>query len=167
MRSCRRESQLTLPGPVQGNSLTQLLKVQVVRLPTRQDSLVDYGRVVHVRDGLVRRPLVRRSGPFPCWADRRLGEAAGQRQLVSWRANDGRSERQRAHENLPFRALAQRFGVSAWTAHRLCAGLHSPLAESIASHNSRDASQSERQIQHSNIDHIHNLSWRQTRPESV
>src|SRR6266849_2630130 len=29
--------------------------------------------------------------------------------------------RQRVHEKLPFRALAEKFGVSVWTAHRLCA----------------------------------------------
>ena len=32
--------------------------------------------------------------------------------------------RRRAHENLPFRELAKEFGVSLWTAHRLCAGRH-------------------------------------------
>ena len=30
--------------------------------------------------------------------------------------------RQRAREKLPFRTLAKKFGVSVWTAHRLCAG---------------------------------------------
>jgi DNA invertase Pin-like site-specific DNA recombinase len=30
--------------------------------------------------------------------------------------------KQRAHENLPLRTLAKKFGVSVWTAHRLCAG---------------------------------------------
>ena len=30
--------------------------------------------------------------------------------------------KQRVHEKLPFRALAEKFGVSVWTAHRLCAG---------------------------------------------
>jgi DNA invertase Pin-like site-specific DNA recombinase len=29
--------------------------------------------------------------------------------------------RQRAHKKLPFRALAEKFGVSVWTAHKLCA----------------------------------------------
>ena len=30
--------------------------------------------------------------------------------------------RQRVHVKLPFRALAEKFGVSVWTAHRLCGG---------------------------------------------
>jgi DNA invertase Pin-like site-specific DNA recombinase len=30
--------------------------------------------------------------------------------------------RQRVHEKLPFRALADKFGVSVWTAHSLCSG---------------------------------------------
>jgi DNA invertase Pin-like site-specific DNA recombinase len=30
--------------------------------------------------------------------------------------------RQRVREKLPFRVLAEKFGVSVWTAHRLCAG---------------------------------------------
>jgi len=30
--------------------------------------------------------------------------------------------RLRAHEKLPFRTLAKKFGVSVWTAHRLCSG---------------------------------------------
>jgi DNA invertase Pin-like site-specific DNA recombinase len=30
--------------------------------------------------------------------------------------------RRRVHEKLPFRALAEKFGISVWTAHRLCAG---------------------------------------------
>jgi hypothetical protein len=30
--------------------------------------------------------------------------------------------RQRGREKLPFRILAKKFGVSVWTAHRLCAG---------------------------------------------
>jgi DNA invertase Pin-like site-specific DNA recombinase len=29
--------------------------------------------------------------------------------------------KQRVHEKLPFRALAEKFGISVWTAHRLCA----------------------------------------------
>jgi DNA invertase Pin-like site-specific DNA recombinase len=30
--------------------------------------------------------------------------------------------RQRVHDDVPFRDLAERFGVSVWTAHQLCAG---------------------------------------------
>lgn len=30
--------------------------------------------------------------------------------------------RQRIHDDVPFRVLAERFGVSVWTAHRMCAG---------------------------------------------
>jgi DNA invertase Pin-like site-specific DNA recombinase len=30
--------------------------------------------------------------------------------------------KQRVHAKLPFRALAEKFGVSVWTAHRVCAG---------------------------------------------
>jgi DNA invertase Pin-like site-specific DNA recombinase len=30
--------------------------------------------------------------------------------------------KRRVHEKLPFRELAEKFGVSVWTAHRLCAG---------------------------------------------
>src|SRR5580704_871260 len=45
MRSCRRESQLlTLLDPAQGNVMTQLVKVQVVRLATREDSFDDIWR---------------------------------------------------------------------------------------------------------------------------
>jgi DNA invertase Pin-like site-specific DNA recombinase len=31
-------------------------------------------------------------------------------------------KQERAQSNIPFRALAQKFGVSVWTAHRLCSG---------------------------------------------
>jgi DNA invertase Pin-like site-specific DNA recombinase len=30
--------------------------------------------------------------------------------------------RQRVHDDVPFRVLAERFGVSVWTAHQMCAG---------------------------------------------
>ena len=38
------------------------------------------------------------------------------------RAESRQLKRERAQRNIPFRALAQKFGVSVWTAHRLCSG---------------------------------------------
>ncbi len=36
------------------------------------------------------------------------------------RAESSQLRQERAQRNIPFRALAQKFGVSVWTAHRLC-----------------------------------------------
>ena len=38
------------------------------------------------------------------------------------RAESRQLRQERAQRNIPFRALAQKFGVSVWTAHRLCSG---------------------------------------------
>jgi len=38
------------------------------------------------------------------------------------RAESRQLRKERAQRNIPFRALAQKFGVSVWTAHRLCSG---------------------------------------------
>src|SRR5690349_22071822 len=38
------------------------------------------------------------------------------------RAESRLLRQERAQRNIPFRALAQKFGVSVWTAHRLCSG---------------------------------------------
>ena len=53
MLSCRRESQLfTLLDPVQGNVMTQLLKVQVVWLTTLQYRFDNIGREERARENL-------------------------------------------------------------------------------------------------------------------
>ncbi len=38
------------------------------------------------------------------------------------RAESRELRRERVNSNVPFRILARKFGVSVWTAHRLCAG---------------------------------------------
>src|SRR6201982_1515410 len=38
------------------------------------------------------------------------------------RAESRQLRQERAQRNIPFRVLAQKFGVSVWTAHRLCSG---------------------------------------------
>jgi DNA invertase Pin-like site-specific DNA recombinase len=52
---------------------------------------------------------------------RATGKVLGRPSLRKlWRAESRQLRLERAQRNIPFRALAQKFGVSVWTAHRLC-----------------------------------------------
>ena len=52
---------------------------------------------------------------------RATGKVLGRPSLRKlWRAESRQLRLERAQRNIPFRALAQKFGMSVWTAHRLC-----------------------------------------------
>jgi DNA invertase Pin-like site-specific DNA recombinase len=53
---------------------------------------------------------------------RAKGEVLGRPSLRKLSRTESRQLRQERARNIPFRALAQTFGVSVWTAHRLCSG---------------------------------------------
>ena len=54
---------------------------------------------------------------------RAKGKVVGRPSLRKLSRAESRQLRQeRAKRNIPYRALAQKFGVSVWTAHRLCSG---------------------------------------------
>jgi len=115
----------SLKNLIAGLELCRALGIDFVSVTEAVDTSLPAGEMLFQMIGAVafERSLIAervRSGLANARANGKILGRPPLRKLTHKEAADLR--RQRLQKKLPFRALAEKFGVSVWTAHRLCAG---------------------------------------------
>jgi DNA invertase Pin-like site-specific DNA recombinase len=117
---------LTLKNLIAGLELCTALGIDFVSVTEAVDTSLPAGEMLFQMIGAFaqfERSLIAervRSGLANARANGKMLGRPPLRKLTRGEVADLR--KQRAHGKLPFRILAKNFGVSVWTAHRLCAG---------------------------------------------
>jgi DNA invertase Pin-like site-specific DNA recombinase len=118
----------SLKNLIAGLELCRALGIDFVSVTEAVDTSLPAGEMLFQMIGAVaqfERSLIAERVKSGLANARANGKILGRPPLRKLTRNEiGTLRRQRAREKLPFRILAKKFGVSVWTAHRLCAGRH-------------------------------------------
>ena len=138
LRDCRRGSfdvlvvwkfdrfARSLKQLISGLELCRAFGIDFVSVTESIDTSLPSGELVFMMIGAVaqfERSLIAERGKSSLANARAKGKALGRPPLRKLTRTEVRElRRQRTQHNVPFRDLSKKFGVSVWTAHRLCVG---------------------------------------------